>query len=206
MGTSNQVQLWRFGHTRALFLPQQLANKAKKVSHGTPKNFQGQLKGCKRYKYLKSIAKFNLSYQVKSHGGFTFWKSMTRNSRFHRPAETDQLKKNNVFVLLQSLFAQHWSNPTSSSISSLELQWTVWKCCSNSEVRVNCQTFQNILNRRKTPLDELQWSCRESGCSKSEVRVIVKHFRISRMDEELQWNAREWLFKLWGQGPTSSPN
>ena len=54
--------------------------------------FQGRLKGfsgSKRYKYPKSIAKLNLSYQVKSHERSTFRKNMTQNSHFPRPAETD---------------------------------------------------------------------------------------------------------------------
>ena len=41
------------------------------------KVFQGQMKGfswCGRYKYPKSDAKLNLSYQVWSHGGFAFKK------------------------------------------------------------------------------------------------------------------------------------
>ena len=41
------------------------------------KIFQGHMRGfswCQRYKYPKSIAKLNLSYQVWSHGGFTFFK------------------------------------------------------------------------------------------------------------------------------------
>ena len=41
MGSSDKVQLWRYSHRRALFLPQKSPNGAKKrVSHGTPKNFQ----------------------------------------------------------------------------------------------------------------------------------------------------------------------
>ena len=42
MGTSNQVQLWRYSRTRALFLPQKSLYEAKKrVSNTTPKNFPG---------------------------------------------------------------------------------------------------------------------------------------------------------------------
>ena len=41
MGSSDKVQLWRYSHRRALFLPQKSPNGAKKrVSHGTPKIFQ----------------------------------------------------------------------------------------------------------------------------------------------------------------------
>ena len=68
MMTSNQVQLLRYSHTRALFLPQKLPNEAKKqVSNPTQKKFQGQVQGflrSTRYKYPKSIAKLDLSYQV----------------------------------------------------------------------------------------------------------------------------------------------
>ena len=97
MGTSNQVQLRSFSHTRALFLPLKIAkNHLMRPKRGCPtrlqKFFKGQLKGFSgspRYKYPKSIAKLNLSYQVKSHEGSTFWKNMTRNRHFPRPAETD---------------------------------------------------------------------------------------------------------------------
>ena len=42
MSKSNPVHLWRFGRTRALFLPQKSLNRAKTgVLNGTPKNFPG---------------------------------------------------------------------------------------------------------------------------------------------------------------------
>ena len=52
---------------------------------------------CRRYKYPKSIAKLNLSYQVWSHGGFTFKKKRTLNRHFPRPAETDPYMDNKNF-------------------------------------------------------------------------------------------------------------
>ena len=46
MSKSNPVHLWRFGRTRALFLPQKSLNRAKTgVLNGTPKNFPGPGQG-----------------------------------------------------------------------------------------------------------------------------------------------------------------
>ena len=45
--------------------------------------------GFPRPNWPGSIEKSSLSYQVWSHEGSTFWKNMTRNGHFPRPAETD---------------------------------------------------------------------------------------------------------------------
>ena len=48
--------------------------------------------GSKGHNWPRSIEKLNISYQVWSHEGSTFWKNMTRNGHFSRPAETDPYK------------------------------------------------------------------------------------------------------------------
>ena len=74
--------------------------------------FQGQMKGfswCQRYKYPKSIAKLNPSYQVWSHGGFTL-KKRTLNRHFPRPAETDPYVSKHLNAALPKYLIHHDSH------------------------------------------------------------------------------------------------
>ena len=64
MSKSNPVHLWRFGRTRALFLPQKSLNRAKTgVLNGTPKNFPGPGQGVLTI-YKTQLARIN--WKIKS--------------------------------------------------------------------------------------------------------------------------------------------
>ena len=73
-----QQMWWRYvaePHTISVDV-MKYSQKAKILSKVNWMGFQGLQD---TYKYPQSIAKLNLSYQVKSHERSTFWKNMTRN-------------------------------------------------------------------------------------------------------------------------------
>ena len=94
------------------------------------KFFQGQLKGfsgSKRYKYPKSIAKLNLSNQVKSHERSTFWKNMTWNRHFPRPAETDpHVIRRKVLFWVGLLWPVQKCIAAASEMISFKWSWSLW--------------------------------------------------------------------------------
>ena len=93
MSKSNPVRLWRFGRTGALIFTQKWPNRAKTgVPKNTKKNYEVQHEvfwWSKRYNWLKTIEKSNLSFTVWPHESSTFKKKRTRNGHFPRPRETD---------------------------------------------------------------------------------------------------------------------
>ena len=100
---------------------------------------------CKRYNWLKTIEKSNLSFTVWPHESSTFFKKRTRNGHFPRPRETDPYMVTINKLLNKSQFNSFGKTNRCWSGWATWRECVCWLKCSTGQDQVSHFVFVSIV-------------------------------------------------------------